>query len=64
MAEAYIPKTGIAAWRREFYDEAFLADALHDPDLTWSNWIRKACDRSAMRANKVRRMPVPAGDEY
>lgn len=44
---ASIPKTGVEDWRREAYDQALEICRQADPDLSFSDWIRQACDAKA-----------------
>lgn len=57
---AWLPKTRVAQWRRNFYRDAYEAARKRVPDITMSDWIREACDAQAMDEMGVDEMPVPA----
>lgn len=46
-------------WRLAYYRSAFLSARDNDPDLTFSRWIREACDSWALAQFGETEMPSP-----
>lgn len=56
---AYIPKTGIPGWRRNFYDQAYVSARDKRPDLGFLDWLRQALDAAASEELNCEILPPP-----
>jgi len=55
----HIPKCRVDDWRKDFYEDAWVKHAKDDPDFSFSDWVRRACDNQAKRDLGLEAVPVP-----